>query len=608
MTRPSGRDPYERGRARWRAPRRRCTWRAPTRTSRRARRVSRSASTPWLARATSGSWRTSTPARPRRPSGSSTTPVAPTRSARSTRARPSWTGWRRSASAASRSRRPPPRASGRATGSTSSTRPATSTSRSRSSGRCACSTARWPCSTPWPASSRSPRPCGARPTATACRASAFVNKMDRTGANFTRTVEMMVDRLNANPLVLQLPWGSEGDFKGCIDLVQMNAHYWEGDMGEEWKDTDIPAEYLEAAKLARHELFEKLAESDEELFEKFVNEEEPTVEELKRADPHGHASPATASRCSAAPRSRTRACSCCWTPWSTSCRARWTSPPVEGHLPFKEDQHVERKPDDAEPFAALAFKIMSDPYVGRLTYLRVYSGVLRSGSHVLNATKDRKERIGRDPADAREPPRGHGRGVHRRHRGRGRAEARHHRRHDLRPRQARRAGADQLPDAGDQRGRRAEDEGRPGQAGRGAREARRRGSDVRRALRRRDRADRHLGDGRAAPRHHRRPPAPRVQRRRERRQAAGRVPRDDHEARAQGGHALRPPDRRPRPVRPRRDRPRADRPRRRLRVHQQDLGRGDPARVHPRRSTRASRKRWTTASSPATRSSTCAPR
>src|SRR5688572_30433296 len=112
---------------------------------------------------------------------------------------------------------------------------------------------------------------------------AFVNKMDRTGADFERTVEMMIDRLQANPLVLQLPWGVEADFHGVIDLVQMNAHYWEGDMGEEWKDTDIPEEYRQAAETARHRLFEKLADHDESLMEKFVLEEEPSTEELHRA-------------------------------------------------------------------------------------------------------------------------------------------------------------------------------------------------------------------------------------------------------------------------------------------------------------------------------------
>src|SRR5207249_2668172 len=223
---------------------------------------------------------------------------------------------------------------------------------------------------------------------------AFVNKMDRTGANFDRTVEMMVDRLNANPLVLQLPWGSEAEFHGCIDLVQMNAHYWEGDMGEEWKDTEIPSEYLDAAREARHRLFEKLADHDEALFEKFVHEQEPTVEELKRgiraATLGGLGVPVL---CGSA--FKNKGVQLLLDSIVDFLPSPVDVPPVEGHLPFKENDRVERKPDDADPFAALAFKIMSDPYVGRLTYLRVYSGVLHSGSHVLNATKDRKERIGR---------------------------------------------------------------------------------------------------------------------------------------------------------------------------------------------------------------------
>src|SRR4051812_41504703 len=114
----------------------------------------------------------------------------------------------------------------------------------------------------------------------------FVNKMDRTGADFERTVGMMVDRLNANPLVLQLPWGTESDLHGVIDLVEMKGHYWEGEMGEEWKDTEIPDEYKDAAAVARHELFEKLADHDESLMEKFIAEEEPTVDELRRAIRH----------------------------------------------------------------------------------------------------------------------------------------------------------------------------------------------------------------------------------------------------------------------------------------------------------------------------------
>jgi elongation factor G len=223
---------------------------------------------------------------------------------------------------------------------------------------------------------------------------AFINKMDRTGANFERTVQMMVDRLQATPLVLQLPWGTESDFRGCIDLVHMNAHYWEGDMGEEWKDTDIPEEYREAADRARHDLFEQLADHDEQLMEKFVHEEEPSIEELNRAIRRATlAGAGVPVLCGSAFKNKgvqlLLDAIVLYLPSPTDV------PPVPGHLPDREDQQVERRPDDAEPFAALAFKIMSDPYVGRLTYLRVYSGVLRSGSHVINSTKDRKERIGR---------------------------------------------------------------------------------------------------------------------------------------------------------------------------------------------------------------------
>jgi elongation factor G len=223
---------------------------------------------------------------------------------------------------------------------------------------------------------------------------AFVNKMDRTGANFERTVEMMIDRLNANPLVLQLPWGTEGEHHGVIDLLHMNAHYWEGDMGEDWRDTEIPEEYQQAAADARHLLFEKLAEVDEGLMEKFVMEEEPTVDELKGAIRRATlASTGVPVLCGSA--FKNKGVQLVLDAIVDFLPSPVDVPPVVGHRPFKEDDHVERKPDDSDPFSALAFKIMSDPYVGRLTYLRVYSGVLKSGSHVQNSTKDRKERIGR---------------------------------------------------------------------------------------------------------------------------------------------------------------------------------------------------------------------
>ncbi len=223
---------------------------------------------------------------------------------------------------------------------------------------------------------------------------AFVNKMDRTGADFRRTIDMMVDRLAADPLVLQLPWGSESDFHGVIDLVHMNAHYWEGDMGEEWKDTEIPEEYRAEADAARHVLFEKLAEHDEHLMEKFVLEGEPTVEEMHKAiraaTLSGESVPVL---CGSA--FKNKGVQLVLDAIVHFLPSPLDVPPLEGHKPFKEDEHIVREPDDAEPFSSLAFKIMSDAYVGRLTYLRVYSGVLHSGSHVMNSTKDRKERIGR---------------------------------------------------------------------------------------------------------------------------------------------------------------------------------------------------------------------
>jgi elongation factor G len=220
----------------------------------------------------------------------------------------------------------------------------------------------------------------------------FINKMDRTGADFGRTVEMIVDRLNANPFVLQLPWGAEADFRGVIDLVEMKGHSWEGEMGEQWKDTEIPEDLRGAADAARHDLFEKLADHDESLMEKFVHEEEPTVEELRRAIRRatlaGEGVPVLVG--SAFKNKGVQ-------PLLDAIVHYLPSPldvsPVEGTTPAGDT--VVRAPSDEEPFSALAFKIMSDPYVGRLTYLRVYSGVLRAGSHVVDSTKDRKERIGR---------------------------------------------------------------------------------------------------------------------------------------------------------------------------------------------------------------------
>ena len=220
----------------------------------------------------------------------------------------------------------------------------------------------------------------------------FVNKMDRIGADFGRTVQMMVDRLVANPLVVQLPWGVEGDFTGVIDLVEMRAHRWTSEMGEEWETVEIPEELREAAVEAHRELFEKLADHDESLMEKFVHEQEPTQEELRRAIRRATLSgEGVPVLCGSA--FKNKAIQPLLDAIVNYLPAPIDVPPVQGHTPAGEP--AERAPDDNEPFSGLVFKIMSDPYVGRLTYVRVYSGVLRQGSHVQNSTKDRKERIGR---------------------------------------------------------------------------------------------------------------------------------------------------------------------------------------------------------------------
>ena len=172
----------------------------------------------------------------------------------------------------------------------------------------------------------------------------------------------------------------------------MKAHYWEGEMGEEWSDVEIPDDYREAAAAARHELFERLADHDESLMEKFVHEEEPTIDELRRAIRRATlANEGVPVLCGSAFKNKGVQPLLDAIMWYLP--SPLDVPPLEGLTLAGE--LVGRPASDDEPFSALAFKIMSDPYVGRLTYLRVYSGVLKAGTHVLNSTKDRKERIGR---------------------------------------------------------------------------------------------------------------------------------------------------------------------------------------------------------------------
>ncbi|MFN2490650.1 MAG: elongation factor G [Actinomycetota bacterium] len=222
----------------------------------------------------------------------------------------------------------------------------------------------------------------------------FVNKMDRTGADFFRTVDMIRSRLNGTPVVVQLPIGKEADFHGVVDLVTMVAHYWPSDgMGEQWEDRDIPDHLRDQAERYRHDLIEALADHDEGIMEAYVGEHDIDVDEMRRALRRATiAGDITPVLCGSAFKNKAvqpLLDSICWYLPSPS-----DLPPYEGRIP-STGEVVERKAEDTDPFSALAFKIMSDPYVGRLTYLRVYSGTLRSGDQVTNSTRDRKERVGR---------------------------------------------------------------------------------------------------------------------------------------------------------------------------------------------------------------------
>src|SRR6266513_3092211 len=222
----------------------------------------------------------------------------------------------------------------------------------------------------------------------------FVNKMDRTGADFDQAVHMIEERLHANPLVVQLPWGKEADFIGVIDLIEMKALHWadEHGMGEEWETLEIPAELRAAAEQARHDLFEKLADHDPEVMEKYVHEEEPTPDELRRAVRKATLeTTGTPVMCGTA--FRNKAIQPLLDAIVQYLPSPIDVPPLTGLLPKGGEE--EREASDDAPCSALAFKIMSDPYVGRLTYMRVYSGSVRAGSHIQNSSKDRKERIGR---------------------------------------------------------------------------------------------------------------------------------------------------------------------------------------------------------------------
>ncbi|WP_233712142.1 elongation factor G [Kribbella turkmenica] len=224
----------------------------------------------------------------------------------------------------------------------------------------------------------------------------FVNKLDRTGAEFMRCVDMIRDRLAAVPLVMQLPIGAESDFIGVIDLVGMRALTWRGEtkIGEDYTVEEIPATHTELAAEWRDKLIETVAEADDEIMELYLEGEEPTQEQLVAAIRRATlASKLTPVLTGTAFKNKGVQ------PLLDAINAYLPSPvdvpAIEGHDVKDAEQVVLRKPDDSEPFSALAFKIAADPHLGKLTFIRVYSGKLETGTQVLNPTKGRKERIGK---------------------------------------------------------------------------------------------------------------------------------------------------------------------------------------------------------------------
>ncbi|MBX9622075.1 MAG: elongation factor G [Alphaproteobacteria bacterium] len=222
----------------------------------------------------------------------------------------------------------------------------------------------------------------------------FVNKMDRTGANFYRTVEMIIDRLGAVPLVLHLPIGTEADFVGIVDLVQMKAIRWKDEtMGAEFVIEDIPADLKEQAEEYRARLLETAVEQDDEALEAYLNGEEPSIEILKKCIRKGTVlAKFVPVLCGSAFKNKGVQ------PLLDAVVDFLPSPldigAVKGESIDGKTELV-RNPSDTDPFCGLAFKIMTDPFVGSLTFVRVYSGVLSAGSYLLNSVKDEKERVGR---------------------------------------------------------------------------------------------------------------------------------------------------------------------------------------------------------------------
>ena len=223
---------------------------------------------------------------------------------------------------------------------------------------------------------------------------AFVNKMDRTGADFLNVVGMMKDRLGANAHPIQFPMGEGEMFTGLIDLVEMRAVHYEDELGSKFTEQDIPADLREQCEELRQALIEAAVEHDEAMMEKYLEGEELTVEEVRaavrQATLDGHLFPVF---CGSA--FKNKGVQLLLDGVIDYLPSPLDIPAIQGHLPHHDETHEDREASDDAPFSALAFKIATDPYVGKLTFFRVYSGTLPSGSYVMNATQEKRERVGR---------------------------------------------------------------------------------------------------------------------------------------------------------------------------------------------------------------------
>jgi elongation factor G len=222
----------------------------------------------------------------------------------------------------------------------------------------------------------------------------FINKMDRIGADFFASTQSIVDRLGGNPVAIQIPIGAEGEFKGVVDLVEMKAIIWNDDEGTEFEVTDIPAELIDQATEWRHKMLDVVASEDEDLMEKYLMEEDLAPDEIRSVIRKG-----TIARdfvpVMLGTAFKNKGIQALLDGVIAYLPSPVDLPPMEGFKPGHEGDSMERKASDDEEFSALAFKIMSDPYVGKLTYFRVYSGRADKGDSVINTTTGKKERFGR---------------------------------------------------------------------------------------------------------------------------------------------------------------------------------------------------------------------